>query len=71
MANTKKVLSKDQVTKANEVIKGIETKSGQMRALSAAGWKPGDISRVLTTIHGKLVRPQFVHNVLNRPLKKS
>ncbi len=68
MANEKKVVTKKQITDGKTIIEGLETKSSMMRALSSAGWTQGDISRFLTVEYGKLVRPQFVNNVLRRPL---
>ncbi len=68
MANEKKVVTKTQLTDGKKIIEGLETKSAKMRALSSAGWSEGDISRFLTIQYGKLVRPQFVNNVLKRKL---
>ena len=49
-------------------LKGFATKSAQIRYLSHLGLSQGDISRKLTKLHGKFVRPQHVSNVLRTPV---
>jgi len=50
-------------------IGSFTTKSAQIRYLNDQGLSNGDISRALTKVHGKLVRPQHVSNVLRTPVK--
>ena len=46
-----------------------QTVSAKIRYLHAQGYRNGDISRALTAHEGKLVRPQWVSNVLHTEVK--
>lgn len=65
MSNTKKILSSDQKSAMDKVVENCpkDNKSQKIRTLYAADYKQGDIARFLGII------PQFVSNVVNRPLK--
>jgi hypothetical protein len=52
-------------------VRGMKTKSEQMRFLSSLGWKNGPIAKFLTEVHGKTVIYQHVRNVLKQPLKSA
>ena len=49
-------------------LRSFKTKSEQIRYLNSLGLKNGPISKILTTVYGKLVRYQHVRNVLNQKL---
>ena len=50
-------------------ISSYRTKSAQIKYLFAHGYTNGEISRILSKYHGKLVRPQHVSGVLRTPVK--
>jgi hypothetical protein len=45
--------------------------AAKIRYLTSIGKSKGDISRFMTEKEGKLVRYQWVRNVLNQPLKNA
>jgi len=68
VANPKWAVSDSDAALASKVdLASMNTKSAQMRALSATGLKIGPISRILSTFYGKEVKFQHVRNVLNQP----
>ena len=53
-----------------KTVKGLETKSAQIRYLNGIGFTRSEISTYLTKMYGKLVRYQHVRNVLITPVKQ-
>jgi len=53
------------------VLAGCASMSARIRYLDACGLKRGQISKILSDFAGKLVRYQWVRNVLITPVKKS
>ena len=74
---TKKVSKKEVVTvvdadvQLKAEVSALVSMSAKIRYLNAAGWSNGKISKYLTELEGKLVRYQWVRNVLITPIKKA
>lgn len=51
-------------------LKTLTTMSSQIRFLDSKGVSRGSISKILSELHKKLVRYQWVRNVLITPIKK-
>lgn len=62
------VVSNESVVNFNEELKNFKTMSAKIRFLNSKNLTPGKISKVLTESEGKLVRYQWVRNVLNTPV---
>lgn len=48
----------------------LKSKSAQIRAMTADGYKPSAICKLLKYDDGRDLRPQHVHGVLSQPLKR-
>lgn len=56
-------------TTQDDTLRKLPTVSARIRYLESEGMSRGDISRKLTSFEGRLVRYQWVRNVLETPVK--
>lgn len=54
-----------------EELDKLTTMSSRIRYLVGKGLGYGEVSRILTAYHGKMVRYQWVRNVMITPIKKA